>query len=699
MQPFGWKPEDLINAFDSGRFGNDFKLDVKYTRTDDDYVEETIGMSSNYASKRGDKVLSVYGDDTVNTVNPLDSIAAEIGNTAYVASVTEWKEAHVQRWFNSFVDDLPANVQVMTPDQAFVYMLNNKGIYVGQNKRLQVAEKVQDYIISQMNIATKEEKSYLGFMRMLSESVEGKIGGGGIEKVGAALRSTKDYPTWARTVAFHSFFAFNPVQLFMQGMNAFNAVAISPVHGLKSAKSSALYAAALFSDQEDIWRNVAKVNKLTNLGLGMAEDEFVEVVRAIRRTGLLDGINTTSLYGAEVGKYGILNRPARMAGQTSAAFFNAGEGYSRLVSFDIARREWIDRNPGKAWWTDDSLASILERQDDLTQNMTRANTASWQTGWKSIPTQFIQYQVKLMMNIIQSLLGNKRVFTQTEALQLLVTHSLVMGTAGNFLWPFRDLITENLPEDMSEEARLYVQQGVVAGMIGSATEGEAQLALGTRFNTFRYYEDLVKGLLDPEKTFMEIAGGPSGFAALRILGGFGEGVSIITKAPLTMDTLKIALTEIGKGSFSFINNIEKSRIARANYNQVMSSSGGAMFRVTDTEAFLLAFGIPPAAQEDLSIMYESRKSNSDNIKSAAKSVGKHAMLAMTALRNNDTESYNTHKAIVQAIVNSYDGQDLRTLYKEAYKVEAFTQYERMLIDQAVKDWTIKDLTVDTGVPQ
>lgn len=696
MEPYGWRPEEIIAALDEGRFGQSFTLDVRYNRTDDDYINETIGMSTNYASKRGDRVLSVFGKDTVNTVSPLDSVAAEIGNTAYVASVTEWRESHVIRWFNTFRDELPFNVQTMTPDAAFRYMLNNKGAYIGPEKRIATAEKVQDYIVAQMNIPTKEEKNYLGFMRMISETLEGAGTNKPMMKIGAALRATKDYPTWARTISFHSFFAFNPVQFFMQGMNAFNAVAISPVHGLASAKSSSLYALALFSDQESIWRNVAKVNNLTNLGLGMKEDEFVEVVRAIQRTGLMDGINTTSLYGAEVGKYGLFNKVTRRAANVSATPFNAGEGYSRLVSFDIARREYIAANPGSAWWTDDALAKIMERQDSLTQNMTRANVASWQQGWKSIPTQFLQYPIKLMMNVVQSFMGNPRAFTQKEALQLLLTHTLVWGTAGAFLWPFRDLITEVLPENMSENAKLTIQQGVVAGMIGAMTEGEAKLALGSRFNTFRYYEDLVKGLLDPEKTFMEVAAGPSGFAALRLLGGFGEAFSIIAKAPMTSDTLQIALTEIGKGSFSFINNAQKARIAMANYNQVQSSSGKAMFRVTDTEAWLLGFGIPPAAQENLSILYSSKKAHDDEMKAAAKAVGKHAMLALTALRNNDSDGHKTHAAVVQAILNSYSGSDLQQLYKEAYKVEAFTQYEKMLVDQAVKDWKIKDLVTNTG---
>ena len=272
-----------------------------------------------------------------------------------------------------------------------------------------------------------------------------------------------------------------------------------------------------------------------------------------------------------------------------------------------------------------------------------------------------------------------------------------MGTAGNFLWPFRDLITDVIPEDMSETGRLTVQQGVVAGMIAAITDGEAKLAIGSRFNTFKYYEDIVKGMLDPEKSFMEVAAGPSGFAALRILGSFGEAFSIVTKAPMTMDTLQIAMGEIGKGSFSFFNNIQKARIAMSNYNQVQSSAGGAMYRVTDTEAWMIGLGIPPAAQEDLSVMFSSRKAAAAELKEAAKAVGKHSMLALTALRNNDSEGHKTHAAIVQAVLNSYTGEDLRILYKEAYKVEAFTQYEKMLTDQAVKDWAVKDIVVNTGV--
>jgi hypothetical protein len=73
------------------------------------------------------------------------------------------------------------------------------------------------------------------------------------------------------------------------------------------------------------------------------------------------------------------------------------------------------------------------------------------------------------------------------------------------------------------------------------------------------------------------------------------------------------------------------------------------------------------------------------------------MMAITALNTNDMQSYETHAAIVQAVLNAYTGSDLRTLMTEAYKVEGFTQYQKMLIDKMMKEWEVGDVLVDLGV--
>ena len=704
LQPYGWQPEDALEAFASNRFGTDFKLEVRYNRTDDDYTSEAIGLSHNIGSKRGDKVLSVHGEDATNTVSPLDSIAAEISNTAYVASTTEWRESNIVRWFNTFQEIFPKHVQAMGPDDAFAYFLNpaNRGLLVKQSKQAAVAENVHQYIVSQLNIATEEEKTFIGTMRLISENIEGKLGNNKlITNTGVALRNTESYPTFLRNVAFNSYFLLNPVQFFMQGMNAFNAVAISPIHGLASAKASSLYALALFSDQESIWRQVAVANKVTSLGLGMDADEFVEVVRSIRRSGIMDGINSTSLYGAETGKYGISNQITRRARGFAALPFNSGEGYSRLVSFDIARREFIAKNPGVAWWTDDAISNIIARQDDLTQNMTQANTANWQQGWKSIPAQFQQYSVKIFMNVMQSLIGNTRTFTRAEAARLMVAHTLVMGTAGNLLMPFiREPLGEAVNENVeSQTARLAIQQGVVSGAIAAMTDGEVQLGIGSRFNTFRIYEDLIKAILSGEGNFFEILGGPSGAAGFRMLKGVGESIQMFAAAPLDVTTVRLAANELGKSSFSFYNNLEKAYIISNSYNTVRSNSGDYLYEVTEQEIPYIAMGLPVAEQEDFNIMYESKKKRTELINKTAKVVGEYAMLSEIARKNGDMQAFETYQAVVRTAMAPFKGSEYTQLMDAASKVQSMTKYREMLVEQAASDFAVGDVLVDTGVSE
>jgi hypothetical protein len=135
-------------------------------------------LSHSFGTKRGDRVLSVHGEDAVNTISPLDSLAAEISNTAYVASATEWRESNIVRWFNTFQDVFPKNVREMSPDEAFAYFLDpsKRGQLVKQGKTATTAENVHQYIVSQMQIATDEEKSFIGVMRLISENIEGKTG-------------------------------------------------------------------------------------------------------------------------------------------------------------------------------------------------------------------------------------------------------------------------------------------------------------------------------------------------------------------------------------------------------------------------------------------------------------------------------------------------------------------------------------------
>lgn len=682
MAVFGWNPKEFVDQMNSGMFGANPKAMVLFNRTDDDFISNDISLGGVMGGSRGERIENVYGN--ANTLNPLDSLAVEISNTAYVATTLEWREAQVTKWWNTFFDDLPPHMQKMRPEEAMLDVINNKSFYAGDNHNMVVAYNTAKYMESQLNIMNAEEQFYMGAARVMSEKLEGtKVPG--MHHLGVVMRNNSNWPQFVRTIAFHSYMgAFNIKHLFMQSMNAFNAVAISPIYGAAASKVSALYGIALMSDNEKIWRQVANVNKLTSLGLGMSTDEFVESVRAIRRTGLLDGIQFNSMWGAEGGKYGLFNKFTRRLGKVSAAPFNIGDGYSRLVSFDIARREYKAANAGKAWWTDDALVEILKRQDDLTQNMTMANRTSWQRGAASIPLQFTQYQVKIALNIMQSLKGNTRTFTRNEAIQLFVGHTAFLGLAGWGLLPdeWLDELTEGLPES----ERLSFQQGIFAWGIYHLTGGEAKLAVGSTFGTFNYYKDIIDGLLDPEKTLVEALSGAGGAAAFNWMGKAGNVIGVLYDRDITVESTKDMLTELATG-FSSVNNAYKAYIAANSYNIVKTKAGRNQYMATDLELFALGVGVPPSKQYELDKLISNDISRRKELKALGKEIGREMVQVAIAQDDNNTDKFNYHMNVVKGILEAHRNNmdDYNFLLKEMYKSEYSTKLQDILIENMRRD--------------
>jgi hypothetical protein len=685
MEPFGWSPTKLRALFEGDTLGKNPVAQMVYNRTDDDFLSQNLSIGSSWSSKRGEQLPDVFGDTSANVMSPLDSLASEIGNTAYVASVAEWRESSVVKWFNTFQHVLNDSVKAMSPENAFMHMHNNKHLFVaGPDHDKNMSFKMMDYIVSQLHIPTQEEKLHLGFMRTVSESLEGKSWAGkGTETVGMFLRNTENWPNFLRTISFHSYFALSPIQTIVQGMNAFNAVALSPVHGLAATKAAPLLYAALFSDNEKIWRNVAKLHKLTSLGIGDVDD-FVETVRAINRSGLLRGMSSSTLYGAEAGRYGIFNGLTRKASAVASFPFKVGDEGAKVLSFDIARREFKTANPGVAWWTNDNLATIIKRQDDLTQNLSSANVAAWQKGWKSVPTQFFQYPIKIAMNTLHGATGSSKAMSRKDVAQLLTAHALFFGTAGFMIPSVRGIVADTINENVEDPTiRLATQQGAVAGFISHLTEGEVNLALGKRLGTFRAFEEFYDALKDPEKGWASVLAGASGGAIVNILGGAGQLLSTLHHGGYNAASVQEGVKQMAVASSSSVSNYYKSQWAREAMNTVESkASGGKMYQVSETEAKLLAWGLPPVAAYDADVLFKTNKQANDELKTATKEVGRLAMLARHAWDNGDVSSYDVHYAQVNVIANKFSPVEYNTIMNAFWKSDEGTKLHTMIIESA-----------------
>lgn len=679
MQPYGWKPQEFIDALNEGKFGVDPKMEVVFNRTDDDYVDSFLSTrQGEFYSERNDRIVNVNGEDVPNTLSPLDSLAAEIGNTAFMVPLTEWRDVAVYRWFNTVQDVLPTAAKNMSPEDAYEYMRREKGAYTGNDQMKLFAQRHQEYVAHELNATTRDEMVWEGSMRALIEKVEGKFDNKMMAKTGAALRNA-DPATFARTLTFHAFLGgFNPVQLFVQGLNAFNAFAISPVHGMVGVKQATSLRLALMSDNPEVWKHIAGLEKLSTLGLTDAE-EFADTVKAIRRSGLLDSINSTSLYGAETGKYGLFNKVSRRAGEVSAFNFNRGEEFSRIVSFVIAKREWQAANPRGNWKGDAALNAILERQDDLTQNMTRANQAKWQTGAMSIPTQFMQYQVKIALNLAASLSGNPRAFSKKEALQLLVGHAIGWGTAGAGLWIGLDEVFGKQTEEWTPEQRLYLNQGLFAGILNTATQAvtgeEMMLALGTRFNSFGYWFDAAFAVGDaftggdPIDALKLLTGAPGG-AISRMYGNTKFAVDVLTAngTDIAGSQLTEAARHFFTGTFSSLSNVERAYLAKNFGGYIQSKAGDPLYYANENEVAALFVGIPPVTSADYEKALLYQKDRTRMGKNLARESGRLVTRALAAQKEGDTEAAEMYRRMYIALVRSYeqDPQLAEIVRKEFY---------------------------------
>lgn len=675
MQAYGWEPSEVIRQIADNPT---LRAEVNYTRTQDDYVSELTNYTRNFSSKRGEQIRDVEGN-TTNILDPLDALAAEISNTAYVASHTEWMDVSIKRWFETAKDILP-DLANLPPEQAFARYMRTKGTYVGSSQTERFIRRVADQIAEGMTINDKESRVVLGLMRSFTEGID-TLTDGKFEKAGIMMRQA-DPVSWAKTFSFHAVFGLNPVQLLVQGLNAVNAAIISPAHGLKAARSYAFYRAALTSDNPEVWKTISKTNKWASLGFG-SEDEFLKTVNMINRSGLIANMSTSSLYGMNLGKYNLTSGFISKLADKSSFFFREGEEASRIVSFDIARREWMVKNPGKVWDSDEALREILVRQDILTGTMTNANAASWQKGLISIPLQFMQFPVKFALNIINGVVFNgKRNLTRKEAAKLIGGNVLLFGSAG--------LLGSNLGQSLfgeqvgqlPKEQQLALSQGLISSAIyavtSSAEEEGAKLAIGERFSPFNIYRDTVSALFsEQDPGIFETFSGAFGGVFLRSIDSI-KNISDLYRhdsdvSPEKLgETLKIMtmISSVGRNYFT-------GERAENLWNQKVSK-GTAQYRIEDKELFFQKYlGISPV---DAPTFYELSESNFNyqkRMKKDAERLNEIRTKSLEAYVKGDDTTGRMYSNIAEQMLASMSPRDRNEVNKQEKTLSGFTRLEEL----------------------
>jgi hypothetical protein len=675
-------PAELRAQLDAGELDGYVDMDWHYTRNKEDYlngsISEAITNGRLFTSKRGQRLFSVEADRQ-NTLTPFQSIEAEISNISRVVNINQWRESMIQKWMNTFGDMLPHRTGDDVAD--FIAHAGNK--FTRTTKEAQFANRTHHYIMRQIGLKTDEENAAIALTRQVTEGL--LKGGETIETVGAAIRQARFLDN-LRSFNFNMMLGmWNPAQLLVQANGMASAVILSPLHGLAAAKTFPLLRMALSSDRPEVWSKLATLQKFSDLGLSDKE-EFVKLVQAVRKTGIIDNIRSTALWNKEGGKLNVFNGYSHRHGYGQGFFFNRGEEASRLISFDVARREWIAANPGKAWDTNDALRAMVTRMDDLTMNMTRANLARWQEGAISIPLQFTQYMVKFANNTIGGLFygGKGRGFSRKESAQLLLGHVLLYGALGNGLMTLADEVLGDAAQEMSPETKNAIGQGIVGwafdAMHQAATGEGAKVALATRFGVGEYWVELARKAYNGDSTLWSTVMGPT-YGTMDRLGTIGEVVGLWIKNPdLTGQDVAEGLATMGLEQVSSLRNATKAYLYYQHQGKVISASSGTkMAEVNMNEMLWQALGFSPLVQQDVFRLIQSKKHHNEAMDDLAKQILRTQRELIGALQRNDMELAGRKKKLLQALFpdNAGDMFDVQRRVRERLAPHD-TEFQKLL---------------------
>lgn len=659
--------DELAERINAGEFDNT-KATFNYSRVDDNFFRDVTGIGSDNVadgrvfwsgrSEQGIKSIST-GSTDLETLGPLQSLEAEISNTARFTALNEWRRNAIQRWYNTFEDVISSRdkLDARSAEDVFFNVVNNAKGYALSDARPRQMLVTKDFIITQLGVKSVDEKVIQHAVNNLTNNINVP----GFSHVGQVIRRT-DVIDWVKGVNSTLMLGlFSAAQLAVQASGMLLATSMSPKHGLAAAFSIRPILIAMTSDKPSVWKWVFKNTGVGKKG-GITESEFGEVAEAIKRVGLLDNIGASSVYNAADGALNIFAKRRAKFNQAQMMFFNKGEEINRVGAFEIARREFIEANPGVKWNTDDALQKIVLRADDLTLNMSSVNEARISQGIVGIPLQFLQHNIRLGTTLLaqtSAVVGKQAPSLSTkDAFRLTLGSYLLYGVNNNATPDFvEDWLGDKYNSTLSEAQKQYLTQGLLAGLIstiGETVTGErTNIALGSRLSSIQWYEDLgdaVFSLFKGDKVDIKKLAGPTGSTLVSLLELPSIFLDYRHKDEWTLSDFTATLSAAGGTLASSWRNIDKAYWAYHADNMVLNKRGDPLAKLSWTELVAQAIGFQSTEAYESSTVFDTKKSYAAIMQNYADTIMRLEGLARKAYMNDDVAGMNDNYAAAEAVM-------------------------------------------------
>jgi len=461
-------------------------------------IEDSKAFGGLYTGSRKRRPLMVkHGDkefrpDRMSTGNATERY---IQNISTIVPLNEYRLATLDKWKNTVNQLAKAGRGTGLKEQRFDSVIDlDADIKLGM-------EQLRDSIRTTVGMQSKEERVSEKIMLGAANIMEGKPFLAPIKNW--TLNHSAGKPTSWLKARTHDLLLgmYNPRQVWVQMQNATLAMSISPKHALPAmGETLALRAIVHLPEKE-----AAEAGKIMGLG-----DDVLESLAQYKKSGLTASITRQGDFGSvEQGVAHSSFDAVHKLAKGGKIFFNAGENFSRQVSWNIARRKWKELNPGKAI-KDGDIVDISQDALRMLLNMQKENSAWWQTApVLGNMTQFFQVEAKFLENVMPRVMGGSSNWTRAEKVRAVAGQVLLYGTVGvpvaEESVKFVASLLDQTPEEFIKEHPNYTQsinEGFM-GMLGIMT-GTEDLAPGKNLS-------LVQGLFN-DNVISDLAKGVSAMA-------------------------------------------------------------------------------------------------------------------------------------------------------------------------------------------
>lgn len=563
---------------------------------------------------RKDSVLVGYGGQQLPTVDPKASLERSLMQATTKATERAYMTSASNGFLKSAMDNkvltnvrdlrgLPLRQKVM---QAEIDTSTVSG------KRLELERQK---IVERMNGQTYIAKQWDNATTSLSNFLYDR----GFEKTSNFVNKfDKDPLTALRGYVFDAKLGFfNYDQFWVQGMAAFDVMAIG---GMNGVKGTALYSPVRFALANGHDAVIRKFGGLISKVSGLSEQQFSDMVKFLRESGRsIVGVDLSE-FGDDASQASMLFAKTREKGRF---FFKEGELISRIAAHNTAFIEFYakfgaDADPfleaNKRW--------ITRRQDILTRGMTAASKSSIE----NLPfAQFLSYSFRINEALFSGSFGiGKKILTNKEKARLAIAHTAMYGAAG---WTGFNFVADRLEHlygtPINENSYNLIRKGVIDYILSNVTGVETDLSsrLGPGEGIFTILMDMA------EKNAFEFFLGPSGqlgTSAFSSIVGLAKDLATFN-GTLAAEDMMLLLREVKTA------NVAYNAYIGFYYDEARTKSGSVLYDTNNTEVLLKTLGIPLEKETDIFRYVNQTKIDKYFIESYTKSIQK--------LQNNFEAAY------------------------------------------------------------